>query len=77
MEKVKAASIADLIGWGVKILASLLGKSPRSIGVSIPLGSGYNRIDEEAEKRELIIKYAKSQMGVPYKFGAEVDLNDL
>ena len=40
------------------------------------LGSGYSQEEDEAQKRLLVLRYARAQLGKPYKLGAEVNPGD-
>lgn len=50
------------------------GTKPRT--VSVALGSGYDRESEEKKQREKICAYILSQVGTPYRLGAETALGE-
>lgn len=70
----------DLIGGVFKAIWRTLiehfakpdGADKGSVGVSMELGSGYDREAEEKQQRGAVVAYMRSQIGDPYKYGAEI-----
>jgi len=43
-----------------------------SLGLQVPLGSGYSAEDDESRKRAKIVAYCRAQLSKVYQFGVEV-----
>ena len=70
-----------LRGMGTKAQLGAAGASPDALQGSLTMGvdlrTGYDRQSSEDAIRATIIVYAEGQLGVPYKLGAEVDMDHL
>ena len=60
-----------ILGQLHQFLVGLLSR-PGTIGVTVPLGSGYDRDADTQKKREHIVEFCRNQMGEKYVFGVEV-----